>query len=170
MGFPNQTDCSDDVLHFWKKRSLSLNPPTGAEKTQEACMWMSPNCLMCLFLLILLQQPPKATDYSQRTSDFQTWESSWGLPTQKHRNQSRQNTQRAKQKIAKRTPQRRRGKKQQKPDLTSLDCLETWSWLLVFPTSLFSNVRIIFFTELSSNGSSWCKETTISVQRIVLIH
>ena len=38
------------------------------------------------------------------------------------------------------------------------------SWFLY---DLFSNVRIIFFTELSSNGSSWCKETnaTISVQR-----
>lgn len=87
-----------------------------------------------------------------------------GTPDPKPRNQSRQNTQRAKQKTATKHLRGERAKNSKmEPYFSGLSGnLIRNSWFLY---DLFSNVRIIFFTELSSNGSSWCKETTISVQR-----
>ena len=68
--------------------------------------------------------------------------------------------------IANKTPQRRKGISKTEPYFSGLSGnLIRNSWFLY---DLFSNVRIIFFTELSSNGSSWYKGTnaTISPKRI----
>lgn len=61
-----------------------LTPPRGREKTQEACLWMSPNCLMCLFplLILLCTRVPLILSPERTSSDFPNMWVILGLPTQ----------------------------------------------------------------------------------------
>lgn len=95
----------------------------------------------------------------------QTCESSWDSRPKAQKPKQTKHTK-SKTKTSNKASQRRRGKKQQnEPYFSGLSGnLIRNSWFLY---DLFSNVRIIFFTELSSNGSSWCKETTIQSKGIV---
>lgn len=77
-----------------------------------------------------------------------------GTPGTNHKNQSRQNKWKAKQK-QQTTRRRKKGITETEPYFSGLSGnLIRNSWFLY---DLFSNVRIIFFTELSSSGSSWYK-------------
>lgn len=145
-------------ISLLEKGAGLLTPPSGREKTQEACTWISPNCLMCLFPLLIIL---RILEYHWLRVLWvllvisQTCGSSWEHKIHKEQN-----------KIANKTSQRRKGKNSKTETYFSglSGNLIRNSWFLY---DLFSNVRIIFFTELSSNGSSWGKETnaTISVQR-----
>lgn len=154
-------------IAFLKEGACLLNPPTGREKTQEACIWMSPNCLMCLFpLLILLCTREHHWFWVPRELLVisQTWESSWdSRPKAQKPEQTKHTKSKTKNSKQNTSEEKRQKNSKSEPYFSGLSGnLIRNSWFLY---DLFSNVRIIFFTELSSNGSSWCKETTISVQR-----
>lgn len=134
-------------IAFLKEGACLLTPPTGREKTQEACIWMSPNCLMCLFpLLILLYTREHHWFWVPRELLVisQTWESSWDsrpkAPKPKQTKHTKSKTKDSKQNISEEKRQKTANR-----SLTSLDCLETWSATLGF---------CMIFSQMSGSFSS----------------
>ena len=162
MGFPKQKHCTcDDVCHWWKKWHVCLPPPSGKEKPRKLVLNVSrqpdvsfPPAGPTVYPQVLWVLPVTSLTCG---SSWDSWAKSQKLKQTRHT--------KSQTKIANKTPQRGRGKNSKtEPYFSGLSGnLIRNSWFLY---DRFSNVRIIFFTELSSSGSSWCKGTnaTISVQ------
>lgn len=167
MGFPSHSHTRWHIA-FLKEGACLLNPPTGRRKHRSLYMNVSKLPDVSFPLLILLCTREHHWFWVQRTSsDFPNMRVILGLPTQSTETRADKNTQRAKQKIAKRTPQRRRGKTANR---SLLDCLETWSATLGF---------CMIFSQMSGSFSSLSfhpmvppgvKRQQFSVQRDCFIH